>query len=77
MDHHITFSKWKPWLTVTITSYSTVMGSFGFNQKQTIVGSLQATDYLLDKNKKVFLLTNASARSRDDLLEKIKSVHNY
>ena len=76
MDHNIPFSKWKT-LADSYDYFLFDCDGVLWVQSETIVGAFEAIDYLLDKNKKVFLLTNASARSRDDLLEKIKSVHNY
>ena len=46
--------------------------------QRAIEGSFEALDYLISKGKKVFLLTNASYRSREELFEtKLKQTHGF
>jgi len=43
-----------------------------------VPGSFEALSYLIENGKKVILLTNASFRSREELLEtKLMRTHNF
>ena len=45
--------------------------------KKTIEGSFEALTHLLKLDKKIILLTNASARSRHDVVEKARDIHGF
>ena len=45
--------------------------------KKTIEGSFEALQHLSQMNKKIILLTNASARSRQEVVDKARDIHGY
>jgi len=76
MEAEINFSKWKQ-LADSYDYFLFDCDGVLWVQTETIAGSFEALDYLIDNNKTVFFLTNSSVRSRDQLVDKIKTVHGY